>query len=100
MDESAAEVLIDGLWTEGVYVHSLAGDEVLDAALNLRRTASVVGAVPGGLTLITDEWCAALRTALDELHGLGDDGTLVNIDPHNLGDNLTTLLDIDVVADV
>ena len=73
---------------------------MLDASFDLRWTASVVGAVPSSLALIANQRRAALRTALDELYLLGDDGTLVDVDTNNLWDNLASLLDVDVVTDM
>ena len=100
MDESLTEVIVDGLRAEGVDVHSFAGDEVLDAPLDLWRTTRIIGTIPGGLALIAYEGCAALRTALDELHRLGDDGTLIDINTHDLGDDFATLFYVDIIADV
>ena len=100
LDESATVVLVNGLRPQRVDVHGPAGNEVLNAPLDLRRTAGIVGAVPDGLALIAHQRRAALWTAAYELHGLGNDGALVDVDADNLRDNLAALLHVDHVAQV
>ena len=100
LDESLTVIVVNGLWAQRVDVHGLAGDEVLDAPLDLWRTAGVVRTVPGSLALISHQRGAALRAALDERDGLGDDGALGDVDTHNLRDDLTAFLHVDVVADM
>ena len=99
-DEPLTEIVVDGLRAETVDVHGLAGYVVFDAALYLRRTSAVVRAVVGRLALRTDKLSAALRAAGDETDGLGARLTAVLVDADNLRDNLPTLLDIDIVAEV
>ena len=73
---------------------------MFDASLDLRRTTCIVGTIPRCLTLITHQRGATLRTTLDKLHRHGDDRPLVDVHPHNLGDDLTTFLHIDIIADM
>lgn len=107
VDESAAIVLADGFGTERVDVHGLSRDEMLYAPLDLWGAPSVVGTIPGGRgcalavgTVVAHQTGAALRAVGDELYGLGDDGALVEIDAHNLGNDFAAFLHIDEVADV
>ena len=73
---------------------------MLDAALDLWRTSSIVRTIPRCLALVAYQGRAALRTALDKLDGLRDDGALVDVDTHDLRDDLTAFLHVDVVADM
>ena len=73
---------------------------MLDASLDLWRTTCIVRTVPGGLSLIAHQGGATFWTAFDELDRLCDNRTLIDIDANNLGDDLTTFLHIDVVADM
>ena len=100
MDEPLTVVVVDGLWAQRVDVHGLAGNEVLDAPLDLWRTTRIVGTIPGSLALVAHQWRATFRTTFDELHRLGDDRPLVYIHTHNLGDDLATLFHVDIIADM
>ena len=100
VDESAAPVFVNRLWTKRHDVHGLSRDEMLDTPLNLRRTTRIVRTVMGSLAFIAHQLSAAFRTMGDELNWLCDDGTPVEIHPHDLRDDLPTLLHIDIVADV
>ena len=100
LDQPPAVVLVNGLRAQRVDVHGLARNEVLDASLDLRCAARVVGTVPGCLALVAHQRRAALRTALRKLHGLGNDGALVDVYANNLGDNLAALLNVHHVADM
>ena len=100
MDNPALIVFIHGLRTKRIDIHRLTGNEMFDASLNLWRTTGIVGTIPCSLALIAHQRCATFRTALDELYGLRDDRTLINVHTHNLGDNLTTLFHIDHITDV
>ena len=73
---------------------------MLNAPLDLRRTAGIVGAVPGGFALVAHQWRATFGAATDELDGLGYDGALVQVHAHDLRDDLATFLYIDMVANV
>ena len=73
---------------------------MLDTPLNLRRTTRIVRTVMSGLAFIAHQLSATFRTMGDELHRLCDDGTLVEIHPHDLRNDLPTLLHIDIVADM
>ena len=100
VNQSAAPVFIHRLGTQRHDVHRLTRDEMFYAPLYLRRTTAVVGTVVNGLALVAHQRRTAFRAACDELYGLCDDGTLVDIHPHNLGDDLAAFLHIDIVADV
>ena len=96
--ESMTEVVVDGFRPQRVDVHGAARYEMLYAAFDLRRTAGVVGTIPSCLALVAHKGRSALGTALHELHRLRNDGPLVQVYPHNLGDNLAAFLHIHVVA--
>ena len=98
--ESAAPVFVHRLGPQRHDVHGAARDEMLDAPLDLRRTTAVVRAIVHGLALVAHQRRAAFGTARDELHGLRDDGTLVDVHAHNLRNDLATLLHIHIVADM
>ena len=100
MDQSLTVVVIDGFGTKGVDVHGLAGNEVFDATFDLWWTPRIVRTIPGSFTLVSDERCSTFRTAADELYRHRDDRALVDIDPHNLRDNLAAFLYVDIIADV
>ena len=91
-------VIIHRLRTKRIYVHRLAGYKVLYAAFYLWRTTCIVGAIPRSLALVANKRCSAFRTTLDELYWLGDDGALVDVNTHNLWDNLATFLHIYVIT--
>ena len=73
---------------------------MLDATFDLWRTTCIVWTIPGSLAFISYQGRAAFRTTFDKLHRLCDDGALVDVDTHNLRDNLTALLHIDIIADM
>ena len=73
---------------------------MFDAALDLRWTACIIGAVPGSFALITDQRRATLGASAYELYGLCYDGALVYIDAYDFGYDFAAFLDIDTVADV
>ena len=100
LDQSLTVVVVDGLWAQRVDVHGLAGDEMLDATLDLWRTTRIVRTIPRCLALIAHQRRTALRTTLDKLHRLGDDGSLVDVHTHDLRDDLTAFLHIHIVADM
>ena len=100
MNESLTVVVVDGLRAQGVDVHRLAGNEVLNATFDLWRTACVVRTVPGSLTFIAHQGRAAFRTAFDKLHGHSHERTFFDIHAHNLGDDLTAFLHKHIVADM
>ena len=100
VDKSAAPVFVHRLGAQRHDVHGPPGDEMLDSPLDLRRTTAVVRTIVNGLALIAHQRRAAFGTARDELHRLCDDGTLVDVHPHDLRDNLATLLHIHIVADM
>ena len=101
MDEAPGIEVVDGLGAEGVDIHGLTADEMFDAPFDLRRTAGIVGAIPGGLAFVAHQGGAALGAALYELDlgpALGGDEGL--IDGDNLGNNLAAFLHKHVVAQV
>ena len=100
MDESLPVVVLYELRPQADDVHRLTGNEMLDATLDLRRTTSIVGTIPGSLTLIAHQRGATLRTTLDERDRQCYDRPLVDIDTHNLGDDLATLFHEDSIADM
>ena len=100
MNQSVTIVIIHRLRPQRIDIHGLSRDEMLDATLDLRRTTRIVRTVMGGLAFIAHQLSATFRTMGDELHRLCDDGTLVEIHPHDLRDDLPTLLHIDIIADM
>ena len=95
-----AEVFVHRLRAEAVNVHGLARYEVLYSPLYLRRAASVVGAVVGGLALVAHERRAALRAAVNKPYRLHARRARLGVNAHNLRYYLASLLHIHVVAQV
>ena len=100
MNQSVAVIVIDGFRSEGVDVHGLAGDEVLDTSLDLRWTAHIVRTIVGSLSFHPHEGSPALRTNGDKPHGLCIRIAPSSVHADNLGDDLPTLFHIDIISDM
>ena len=73
---------------------------MLYATLYLRWAARIIRTIMRSFALVTHKRSAALRAAVNKLHGLCLSRTLRYINAYNLRDNLSTLLNVDVIADM
>ena len=87
-----------GLLAYPLDIHHLAAHEMLHTSGNLRRTVELVGALPCGLPLNTHKRRTARRAVTNELNRPRTRLTLRRVDTRNLGNNLTTLLNVEHIA--
>ena len=98
--ESCTEHQLYRLGTQALYIHRLAGDEVLDTPCDLWRAAIGIGAIVLCLALIAYQFTATLRTMGDKGHR--SSLLVACFEPYsrNLRDDLSSLFDKYLIADM
>ena len=89
---------VDLAFAEGVDVHGLAGDEVLQPALDLRGAVVGVGTEDARLALGLLQRGAADRAVRDERHPLRVGKPVLQVHTHDFGDDFAALFHKETVA--